>query len=152
MAVTTEERPLKVTRILLVVLTLAFSAPLAAQSWPSNPVTIVVAYPGGTSIDVVARFLAENLGARTGQPFLVENRPGMFANIGAQYVARAAPDGYTILFTTNATHAANIHLFKKLGFDPVKDFTPVTTILSQGFVLLVNPAVVPVNSVAELTA
>jgi tripartite-type tricarboxylate transporter receptor subunit TctC len=142
---------LKATRILLVVLALAFAAPLAAQTWPSTPVTIVVGYPGGTASDVVARFLAEYLGARTGQPFLVENRPGMFANIAAQYVARAAPDGYTILLTTNATHAANIHLFKEIGFDPVKDFTPVTTIFTLGFVLIVNPAVVPVNSVAELT-
>jgi tripartite-type tricarboxylate transporter receptor subunit TctC len=141
----------KATSVLLVVLASAFAAPLAAQGWPSKPVTIVVGYPAGTAIDVEARFLAENLGAQTGQSFVVENKPGVFGNLGAQHVARAAPDGHTMLFTTIATHAANIHLFKKLGFDPVKDFTPVSTTLWAGFVLMVNPAVVPVNSVAELT-
>ena len=142
---------MKATRIVLVMLACAFLVPATAQTWPSKPVTIVFGYAAGTGVDTIARFLAENLRERTGQPFLVEARPGAFANIAAQHVARAAPDGYTILMTTNSTHAANIHLFKELGFDPVKDFTPVTSILLQGFVLLVNPAVAPVNSVAALT-
>ena len=145
------EKPMTATRVLLLTLALAFAAPVTAQTWPSKPVTIVVGYPAGGGSDVVARFLAENLRERTGQPFLVENRPGPFGNLGAQYVARAKPDGYTLLYTPNSTHAANIHLFKKLGFDPVKDFTPVTTVLKAGFVLLVNPGAVPVNSVADLT-
>ena len=143
---------MKAIGALLGALALAFAAPLTAQSWPAKTVTIVSGYSAGSGFDVFARFLAENLRDRTGQPFLVENRPGAFGNLAAQYVARAAPDGYTALLTANSTHAANIHLYKKLGFDPIRDFTPVTTILSQGFVLLVNPAVVPVNSVAELTA
>ncbi|OFZ72187.1 MAG: hypothetical protein A2W04_08060 [Betaproteobacteria bacterium RBG_16_64_9] len=123
----------------------------SAQSWPAKPVTIVVGYPAGGGSDVVARFLAEGLRERTGQPFLVENRPGIFGNLGAQYVSRAKPDGYTLLYTPNSTHGANVHLFKQLGFDPVKDFTPVTTVLSAGFVLLINPAAVPVSSVPALT-
>lgn len=142
---------MKVARTLLVALALAFSAPAAAQTWPSKPVTIVVGYPAGSGADLIGRFLADNLRERTGQPFLVEVRPGVFGNLAAQYVSRAQPDGYTILLTPNSTHGSNIHLFKNLGFDPVKDFTPVTTVVSLGFVLLVNPATVPVNSVAELT-
>ncbi len=141
---------MKLTRILAVLFTFAFAAPAAAQTWPSKPVTIIVGYTAGTAIDIVARYLADHLRERTGQPFVVELRPGVFGNLAAQYVARAKPDGATILLTANATHAANIHLFKQLGFDPVKDFTPVTTVLSLGFVLVVNPAVVPVNSAAEL--
>ena len=142
---------MKLARIFWIVAALALTAPVTAQTWPSKPVTIVHGYTAGTGIDVAARYLAQNLRERTGQPFVVESRPGAFGNLAAQYVARAAPDGYIILLTANATHAANIHLFKELGFDPVKDFTPVTTVLSIGFTLLVNPAVVPVNSVAELT-
>lgn len=141
---------MKLTRIVAVLFTLAFAAPVTAQTWPSKTVTIVVGYTAGTALDVVARYLADDLRERTGQPFVVELRPGMFGNLGAQYVSRAKPDGTTILLTPNATHAVNIHLFKQLGFDPVKDFTPVTTVLTLGFVLLVNPAVVPTNSVAEL--
>ncbi len=142
---------MKPVATVLTVLILAIAAPARAQTWPSKPVTFVSGYSAGSGFDVFARFLADNLRERLGQPCLVEARPGAYGNIAAQYVARAAPDGYTVLLTANSTHAANIHLYKKLGFDPIKDFTPVTTILSQGFVLLVNPAVMPVNSVAELT-
>lgn len=142
---------MKVARILLGALALAVAVPAFAQAWPARTVTIVIGYPGGTGIDLVARFLAKDLQERTGQPFIVENRPGAFGNVAAQYVARAAADGHTVLLTTNSTHAANIHLFKNIGFDPVKDFTPVTTTTTLGFVMLVNPAVVPVSSVAELT-
>ncbi|TAK81990.1 MAG: tripartite tricarboxylate transporter substrate binding protein [Betaproteobacteria bacterium] len=142
---------MKLTRILWIALALTLASPVTAQTWPSKPVTIIHGYTAGTGIDVVARYLAQNLRERTGQPFVVEIRSGAMGNLAAQYVARAPADGYTILLTANSTHAANIHLFKELGFDPVKDFTPVTTVLSLGFALLVNPAVVPVNSVAELT-
>jgi tripartite-type tricarboxylate transporter receptor subunit TctC len=149
--ITTGGSPMQVLRVLLAVLALTLPIGAGAQTWPSKAVTVIVGYPAGSGIDTVARFLAENLRERTGQPFIVENRPGPFGNTGGQIVARAAPDGYTMLFTPSSTHAANIHLFKKLGFDPVKDFTPVTTIATLGFVLLINPATVPVNSVAELT-
>jgi tripartite-type tricarboxylate transporter receptor subunit TctC len=131
----------------------ALAAPAHAQQpWPAKPVSMVVGYPAGSGIDNVARFLAEGLRERTGQPFLVENKPGAVGNIGAQFVARAPNDGYTLLFTPNSSHGINPHMFSKLGFDPVKDFQPVTTVLSLGFVLVVNPQTVPVNSVAELTA
>ena len=141
---------MKAPRILLVALVLAFAAPVIAQTWPSRPVTIVAGYPAGSGVDMLARFLAENLRQRTGQPFIVENRPGGFGIVAAQSVTRSAPDGYTILFVP-VSIAVNVHLFKKLDFDPIRDFTPITTIASAGFVLLVNPSVVPVKSVAELT-
>lgn len=134
----------------LIPLLLVYAVPVAAQ-WPSRPVTVVVGFPAGAGIDIFARFLADGLRERTGQPFIVENRPGAAANIAAQTVARAKPDGYTVLYTANATHAANIHLFKDIGFDPVKDFEPVTTFLENGWLLVANAAL-PVNSVAELTA
>jgi tripartite-type tricarboxylate transporter receptor subunit TctC len=113
---------------------------------------MLLGYPAGSGIDSVARFLAEGLREKTGQPFIVENRPGAVGNLAAQAAAHAQPDGYTMLFTPNSTHAANIHLFRKLGFDPIADFSPVTTLATLGFVLVVNPAAVPVNSVSELTA
>ena len=141
---------MNVPRIFLAVLAAALAMPAAAQTWPSKRVTIVVPLSPGSGTDNVARFLAERLQERAGQPFVVENRPGAFTMVGAQQVARAAPDGHTVLFST-VSAAMNVHLFKKLAVDQIKDFTPVTTIALSPFVLLVNPDVVPVNSVAELT-
>jgi tripartite-type tricarboxylate transporter receptor subunit TctC len=126
--------------------------PVQAQNWPARHVSMLVGYPAGSGIDTVARFLADGLRSRTGQAFIVENRSGVAGNIAAAAVSRAAPDGYTILFTPNSTHGINPSLYKTLGFDPIKDFQPVTTLLTLGFVLVVNPKVVPVNSVAELTS
>lgn len=139
------------TRCLLFgALALAFGAPVSAQTWPAKPVTMVISYAAGSGTDIVGRFLAEGLRERTGQPFVVENRPGAFGIVGAQALARAAPDGYSMLFTPVAI-AINVHLFKNLGYDAVKDFAPVTTVGIAPFVLLVNPATVPVKSIAELT-
>ena len=141
---------MNIPRILLLVLALTFATPLAAQSWPSRPVTIVVPYLPGSGPDVIARFLADQLHERTGQPFIVVNRAGASSMVGTQAVARAAPDGYTILLQT-VLAAMNVHMFKQLGYDQVKDFAPVTTLATAAFILLVNPEVVPVASVAELT-
>jgi tripartite-type tricarboxylate transporter receptor subunit TctC len=138
------------SRILLLALALAFIAPATAQNWPSKRVTIVVPLSPGSGTDNVARFLADRLAERAGQPFVVENRPGAFTMLGAQQVARAAPDGYTVLLST-VSAAMNVHLFKKVAVDQIKDFMPVTTVALSPFVLLINPEVVPVNSVAELT-
>jgi len=123
-----------------------------AMSWPNRPVTLVVGYPAGSGIDTVARFLAQELREKTGQAWIVDNKPGAVANLAARYVANATPDGYTVLFTPNSTHGINPHIFKNLGFDPLKDFQPVTSLLSLGFVLLVNPKLVPVNNVDELSS
>jgi tripartite-type tricarboxylate transporter receptor subunit TctC len=144
------------TVLLALASTLAVSTQTAAQApasaWPAKTVSMVVGYPAGSGIDNVARFLADGLRERTGQTFIIENKPGAVGNIAAQTVARAATDGYTVLFTPNSSHGINPHMFKKLGFDPIKDFQPVTTLLTLGFVLIVNPQTVPVNTVSELTA
>ncbi len=123
----------------------------SSLTWPTKPVTLVVGYPAGSGIDTVARFLAQELREKTGQAWIVDNKPGAVANLAARYVAAASPDGYTVLFTPNSTHGINPHIYKNLGFDPIKDFQPVTSLLSLGFVLLVNPKTVPVNTVEELT-
>lgn len=142
----------KSLRCVLLITAWLFPLALPAQvAWPTRPVTIVVGYPPGSGIELTARFLADGLRERTGQPFIVENRAGAIGNVGAQVVARAAPDGYTALYTPNSTHAANIHLFRQLGFHPVRDFSPVTTTVSQAFILAVNPQVMPVKTLAELT-
>ncbi|OGA20959.1 MAG: hypothetical protein A3I01_02885 [Betaproteobacteria bacterium RIFCSPLOWO2_02_FULL_65_24] len=131
----------------------AFGAPSAlAQAWPAKPVTVVVPTTAGSGLDIIARFLADGLRSRAGQPFVVENRAGANAAIGAQSVARAAPDGYTVLVGAASTHGINPYFFKNLGYDPVKDFQPVTTMFAIGLVLVSNPKILPVNSVAELTA
>lgn len=142
---------MKAARLFVFALLASWAAVALAQAWPAKTVTLVVGYPAGGGTDAIARYLAEGLRERTGQTFVVENRPGIFGNLGAQYVSHAKPDGYTVLFTPNSTHAVNVHLFKKLGYDPIKDFTPVTTTVSAGFVLLVNPAAVPVGSVNALS-
>jgi tripartite-type tricarboxylate transporter receptor subunit TctC len=143
---------MKFSGVLLGTLGSLFAAVASAQvPWPSKPVTMIVGYPAGSGIELVGRILADQLKERLGQPVIVENKPGAIGNIAAQTVARATPDGYTLLYTPNSTHAANIHLYKDIGFDPVKDFAPVTTVVAHPFFLAVNPKT-PVNSVAELTA
>jgi tripartite-type tricarboxylate transporter receptor subunit TctC len=129
-------------------------APALAQqgaAWPAKTITMMVGYPAGSGIELVTRVLADQLKDRLGQAVIIENRPGAIGNIAAQAVARAAPDGYTALYAPNSTSAANIHLYKDIGFHPVRDFAPVTTIVSHPFFLAVNPKT-PVSSVAELTA
>jgi tripartite-type tricarboxylate transporter receptor subunit TctC len=123
-----------------------------AQDYPVRPVTMVIGYAPGGAVDIPARYFAKRLSAITGQPFVIENRPGALTNIAAESVARAKPDGYTLFMASgNATMASNPHIFKKLPFDPVKDFTPVATLFRLPFLLVVN-AKTPVNSVVELTA
>lgn len=99
-----------------------------AQAFPTRPVRIVVPYPAGQGSDIFARRFADRFQAQLGQTFFVENRAGAGGNIGAAGVARAEPDGYTLLWGTNATHAGNEFLYANLGFDPVKDFAPVASI------------------------
>ena len=111
------------------------SRPGLAQSWPARPVRIVVPYPAGQGTDIFGRRFAEFYQRHFNQPFVVENRAGAGGNIGSALVARAEPDGYTLLWGTNATHAANEFMFGSLGFDPVRDFAPIAGILSLGMVL-----------------
>ncbi|MCX7314415.1 MAG: tripartite tricarboxylate transporter substrate binding protein [Alphaproteobacteria bacterium] len=125
----------------------------SAQAWqPTKPVTMVIPFPPGPGLDLVARLAGDKLSAAIGQPVVYENRTGASGSIAAEYVARAAPDGYTLMAAATSTHATNVHLIKNLSYDPVKNFTPIVTSVETIGCLVVNTAVVPVKSVAELVA
>jgi tripartite-type tricarboxylate transporter receptor subunit TctC len=123
-----------------------------AQSYPTRPIRVVVGLPAGSGGDVIVRFYSDKLSELAGKPVIVENKPGMILSAGADTVAKAPPDGYTVLITSaTSSHAANLFLFKKLPYDPIKDFTPVAT-LQKGYFILVVRADAPYQTVAELTA
>ena len=127
-------------------------APAAiAQTYPSRPITIVIGYTPGAVSDLAARTIADGLHQAWGQPVIVDNRPGSGGNIGATFVARAAPDGYTLMIGTDATMASNVHLYKHAGFDPVRDFAPVAYAGVNIICLAVN-AELPIKSVADVIA
>jgi tripartite-type tricarboxylate transporter receptor subunit TctC len=122
----------------------------AAQSYPTRPIHLVVPYPAGGGTDFFARLVGGKMSELIGQPVVVENKPGAATNLGADAVAKAAPDGYTILLGDVATYAANPSLYKKLPFDPDKDFAPISLTARFLTVLVVNPARLKISSVAEL--
>src|SRR5215831_1461293 len=124
-------------RYALLVLLLAASL-ARAQAWPAHPVKLVVPFPAGSATDQVARLAGAELQAAFGQPFVVENKAGAQGAIAAAEVAKAAPDGYTLLVTTNTPQAANVSLFKKLAYDPVKDFAPIARLATTSFMLMVR--------------
>jgi tripartite-type tricarboxylate transporter receptor subunit TctC len=103
----------------------AFAAPAQAQTWPARPITMVVPFPPGPALDLVARLVGIKLGEALGQNIVTENRTGANGMIGASLVARAPPDGYMLLMTTASTHVTAVHLMKNLSYDPLKDFTPI---------------------------
>jgi tripartite-type tricarboxylate transporter receptor subunit TctC len=109
-----------------------------AQNYPTRPVKLLVPFPAGSATDQVARVVGAELQQALGQPFVVENKAGAQGAIAAAEVAKAAPDGYTLLLTTNTPQAANVSLFKKLNYDPVKDFTPITRYGTTSFMLMVR--------------
>ena len=119
-------------------------------AYPNKPVKVVVPYPPGGATDIVARIVFQQVSEATGQQFVIENRAGAGGNIGAEFVARAPADGYTLLIATTA-HAINMSMFKGLSYDVVKDFTPVTQ-LTQGPLVLVATPAFPANNVRELIA
>jgi tripartite-type tricarboxylate transporter receptor subunit TctC len=124
----------------LALLTAAFiSVSAAAQNYPARPVKLLVPFPAGSATDQVARLTGAQLQEGLKQPFVVENKPGAQGGIAAAEVARAAPDGYTLLVTTNTPQAANVSLFKKLAYDPVKDFAPIARLGTTSFVLMARP-------------
>ena len=122
-----------------------------AQDYPGRPVSLVVPYTPGASTDLVARLYGQRLEQRLGKPLVIENRTGAATLIGASYVARAEPDGHTLLFATSTTMAINVSLYKKLPYDPEHDFAPIALVASNPFILVVNPAL-RVNSIAELVS
>jgi tripartite-type tricarboxylate transporter receptor subunit TctC len=122
-----------------------------AQTYPVKPIRLVVPFPAGGSLDVVARAIGQKLTESWGQPVVIDNRPGAGGNIGADLVAKSAPDGYTILEGALSTHAVNVSLYSKMPYDPVRDFAPITLVAITPNVLVLNPSV-PANSVKELIA
>ena len=126
----------------------AHAAPGYSQSWPTRPVTVVVPFTAGTTSDVIARGLAQELNARLGQPFVIENKGGAGGNIGAASVARSTPDGYTILFATTSQAATNKMMYKQMDFDPQRDFAPVILVGKAPVIITAKPDA-PYASLAE---
>jgi len=124
----------------------------SAQSYPARPIHLIVPYPAGGGTDFFARLVGAKMSELIGQPVVVENKPGAATNLGAEYVAKAAPDGYTLLLGDVATYAANPSLYKKLPFDPDKDFAPISLTARFLTVLVINPDKLKVASVGELIA
>jgi tripartite-type tricarboxylate transporter receptor subunit TctC len=122
-----------------------------AQAFPSKPITIVIGATPGSTTDSLVRALSQEMSKECGQPVIIENKAGANGIIASQFVAAAPPDGYTVFVTTNTTHAANQHLYKKLPYDPVKDFAPVTALVKGTLLMVVNPNV-PANNVQEFIA
>ena len=123
--------------------------PAAAQDYPTRTVTIIVPFTPAGATDILGRMAAAALEARLGKSFVVENRPGAGQQIGVNAVARAAPDGYTLLVATSSALAINPTLYKKVSYDPVKDFQPIAMLAHLPFILVVNNDL-PVNSIKEL--
>jgi tripartite-type tricarboxylate transporter receptor subunit TctC len=122
----------------------------AQDKWPSKPITYVVPFPAGGTTDILARLIGQKLGPALGTTVIIDNRPGAGGNIGSELVARAAPDGYTIMGGTISSHSINASLYK-LSYDPLKSFAPITLIGTNANVLVVNPAS-PFKSVKEMIA
>lgn len=130
---------------------MAAALPAAAQDFPTRPIRIIAPFGPGTATDTVARVLASELSHRTGQPVVVENKPGAEGQIGAQAAATAPPDGYTIFVTTQTTQAINQHVYKSLPYDPVKNFVPLSG-LSRGAQIVVVRSELPVKTIPEFIA
>ena len=123
----------------------------AAQDYPAKGITFVVPFAAGSATDQIARALGQSISDQAKQAVVIDNKPGASGFLAAQQVAKAAPDGYMVLITTNTTHAANEHLYKTMPYDPVKDFVPVTLLGKGGQIMIVNPKV-PVKTVGEFVA
>jgi len=137
--------------VLLLLFAVLLAAPAAAQTYPARPVKLVVPFPAGSATDQIARVMGQQLQEALGQPFVVENKAGAQGAIAAAEVAKAAPDGYTLMLTTNTPQAANVSLFRKLNYDPVKDFSPVARLGTISFMLMVRPDF-PAKSLKEFIA
>ncbi|MCA3128560.1 MAG: tripartite tricarboxylate transporter substrate binding protein, partial [Rhodocyclaceae bacterium] len=146
-----QHRPSWTTLTLVVILCTHAWMPVSAQVYPNRPVRVVIPFGTGGSADISGRLAALKLSEALGQPFVVDNRGGAGGILGTEVVARAAPDGYTLLLGSFGTHTANPSLYKKLSYDPIADFAPVSLIATVPNVLVVNPSV-PARSVSELIA
>ncbi|HYG53925.1 MAG TPA: tripartite tricarboxylate transporter substrate binding protein [Burkholderiales bacterium] len=138
-------------RIALLFLAIILAAPLGAQPYPSKPVRVIIPYPPGGGNDTLGRLFAAKLQERMGQPFVVENRPGAGTMIGTEAAAKSAPDGYTLLLSSIATHALSPNLYSRVPYDPIKDFAPITLLGIAPTVLVVNKDL-SANNLAELVS
>jgi tripartite-type tricarboxylate transporter receptor subunit TctC len=145
---TTRHRPLLLALAAGLVLAPAL---LRAQAFPEKPITFVVPFAAGSATDQIARVVGQAVAAEAKQAVVVDNKGGASGFIASQLVAKAPADGYTVLITTNTTHAANEHLFKKIPYDPVKDFAPLSGLGKGGQIMVVNPAM-PAKTVSEFIA
>jgi len=135
----------------LCILSLALAAGALAQAYPSRTVRIIVPYPPGGGVDGMARPLADQLSKRWGQPVIVENKAGAATIIGAEFVARSAPDGYTLLLTSESTITSNPHVYSKLPYDPIKELAPITQLIGLPQMVVAHPSV-SANSLGDLVA
>jgi tripartite-type tricarboxylate transporter receptor subunit TctC len=129
----------------------AFAQAPADAGWPNRPVRLIAPFPPASTVDVISRVLGQKLSVRMGQQFVIDNRVGASGNIGADAIAKAAPDGYTVGVVTSSTHAVAVTLSPNLPYDPIKDFTLISMVASSPYVLVVYPGV-PANNIAELIA
>jgi len=141
----------RLLKIALICVSAISILPAQAQEYPSKPIKFIVPFSAGTTTDVIGRLYAQKLGEVLGQTVIVDNKAGAGGNIAAEYVARAAPDGYTLTFSTSATHSTNPALYQYISFDPIKDFTHIALMVSAPNMLVVNPKL-PINNIAELIA
>ena len=130
---------------------LAAAGGVSAQTWPSGPIKIIVPFPAGGSVDMVARAVGKHLTDAFGQPVVIDNRAGASGNIGAEIAAKSPPDGNTLFVSSSGVLAANQFLYKRTGFDTLKDFTPVIRLVNQPNILMVHPSV-PAQNVRDLVA
>jgi len=132
---------IRVSRLTCAIGALLLASGVGAQDYPTKPITFVVPFAAGSATDQLARALGQSVSEQGKQAVVVDNKPGASGFLAAQFVAKASPDGHTVLITTNTTHAANEHLYKSMPYDPVKDFAPVTLLGKGGQIMIVNPKV-----------
>jgi len=135
----------------LALLLVLLSTGLGAQTYPAKPIKIVVPFPAGGIADIYARVIGARVGEAWSQPVVIENRTGAGGNIGADAVAKSAPDGYTLVMGSFGTHAVNVSLFSSMPYDPVRDFAPIALVLEAEGLLVVHPSI-PAQSVLDLIA
>src|SRR2546423_4915511 len=140
-----------VARVLVAACVALWSLAAQAQTYPDRPITLIVPFGAGSATDTVSRVVGQYLSTSLKQNVIVENKPGANGAIAASYVARSVPDGYTLFMSTNSPHSAAPFLTKNIGYDPVKDFAPITRVGSFTLLLVVNPDV-PVMSITALIA
>lgn len=147
--------PVSLSRLLqtlITSLTLAAAPFAGAATWPDRPINLIMGFPAGSGVDVVARLIQEPLSAKLGQTIVIQYKPGAAGNIASEYVARAPADGYTLLFGTAATHGSNASLYKDLPFDVEEDFVAVAPVLDVSNALTVNPDVIDAKNLEEFVS